>query len=145
MRISDWSSDVCSSDLDTDQVTSPRISPDGKHVAVSANLGEGNHAIVVYQVDDMQQTALLKLPRYEQPVNMYWASDTRLLVAKGRLIGSREKPLATGEIIATDFDGRNQLYVFGYRSEEHTSELQSLMRISYAVYCLKQKKKNNKQ
>src|SRR3546814_8373102 len=97
-------SDVCSSDL-----------PDGKHVAVSANLGEGNHAIVVYQVDDMQQTALLKLPRYEQPVNMYWASDTRLLVAKGRLIGSREKPLATGEIIATDFDGRNQLYVFGYQ------------------------------
>src|SRR3546814_8388249 len=30
----------------------------------------------------------------------------------------------------------------GYRSEEHTSELQSLMRISYAVFCLK--KKNNK-
>src|SRR3546814_17319238 len=78
MRISDWSSDVCSSDL-------------------------------------MQQTALLKLPRYEQPVGMHWASDTRLLVAKGRLIGSREKPLATGEIIATDFDGRNQLYVFGYQ------------------------------
>src|SRR3546814_1054318 len=30
------------------------------------------------------------------------------------------------------------------RSEEHTSELQSLMRISYAVFCLKQKKKRNK-
>src|SRR3546814_7673341 len=30
-----------------------------------------------------------------------------------------------------------------YRSEEHTSELQSLMRISYAVFCLKQKKKKN--
>src|SRR3546814_3371561 len=30
------------------------------------------------------------------------------------------------------------------RSEEHTSELQSLMRISYAVFCLKQKKKSNK-
>src|SRR3546814_5945164 len=30
------------------------------------------------------------------------------------------------------------------RSEEHTSELQSLMRISYAVFCLKQKKKKNK-
>src|SRR3546814_8709058 len=34
----------------------------------------------------------------------------------------------------------------GSRSEEHTSELQSLMRISYAVFCLKKKnKKNNKQ
>src|SRR3546814_7089550 len=32
----------------------------------------------------------------------------------------------------------------GPRSEEHTSELQSLMRISYAVFCLKNKKKNNK-
>src|SRR3546814_3095239 len=31
------------------------------------------------------------------------------------------------------------------RSEEHTSELQSLMRISYAVFCLKKKKQNNKQ
>src|SRR3546814_8752505 len=31
----------------------------------------------------------------------------------------------------------------GIRSEEHTSELQSLMRISYAVFCLKKKKKNN--
>src|SRR3546814_3502750 len=32
----------------------------------------------------------------------------------------------------------------GYRSEEHTSELQSLMRISYAVFCLKKKKRNKK-
>src|SRR3546814_7815602 len=31
-----------------------------------------------------------------------------------------------------------------WRSEEHTSELQSLMRISYAVFCLKKKKQNNK-
>src|SRR3546814_3457080 len=31
------------------------------------------------------------------------------------------------------------------RSEEHTSELQSLMRISYAVFCLKKKKKDNEQ
>src|SRR3546814_6337515 len=33
----------------------------------------------------------------------------------------------------------------GLRSEEHTSELQSLMRISYAVFCLKKKKKTLKQ
>src|SRR3546814_1593629 len=33
----------------------------------------------------------------------------------------------------------------GFRSEEHTSELQSLMRISYAVFCLKKKKINKKQ
>src|SRR3546814_7839916 len=38
-------------------------------------------------------------------------------------------------------EGRQIIQRFGQRSEEHTSELQSLMRISYAVFCLK--KKNN--
>src|SRR3546814_5712920 len=33
-----------------------------------------------------------------------------------------------------------RMLIVGYRSEEHTSELQSLMRISYAVFCLKKKK-----
>src|SRR3546814_2346556 len=37
--------------------------------------------------------------------------------------------------------GRRVLYASAERSEEHTSELQSLMRISYAVFCLKQKTK----
>src|SRR3546814_4153682 len=36
----------------------------------------------------------------------------------------------------------NQPYVYLLRSEEHTSELQSLMRISYAVFCLKKKRTN---
>src|SRR3546814_1461784 len=36
------------------------------------------------------------------------------------------------------------LYVVASRSEEHTSELQSLMRISYAVFCLKKKRKNKR-
>src|SRR3546814_1249303 len=42
-----------------------------------------------------------------------------------------------GEIIRIDGDG--VICIFGFRSEEHTSELQSLMRISYAVFCLKKK------
>src|SRR3546814_3335558 len=44
--------------------------------------------------------------------------------------------------------GRVDAAFFGgttWRSEEHTSELQSLMRISYAVFCLKKKKKTNQQ
>src|SRR3546814_4617882 len=58
------------------------------------------------------------------------------------------------DILWPDFDGRAlaaALDAFrlrdrrfgGLRSEEHTSELQSLMRISYAVFCLKKKKKYN--
>src|SRR3546814_7058184 len=38
-----------------------------------------------------------------------------------------------------------QATVVGLRSEEHTSELQSLMRISYAVFCLKKKKKTTQE
>src|SRR3546814_1623880 len=45
---------------------------------------------------------------------------------------------------ATESDGFEVVSATtGPRSEEHTSELQSLMRISYAVFCLKKKKKNN--
>src|SRR3546814_2750381 len=47
---------------------------------------------------------------------------------------------------AADRMAEERIVVMGrLRSEEHTSELQSLMRISYAVFCLKQKKHNKKQ
>src|SRR3546814_1799130 len=49
---------------------------------------------------------------------------------------------------AVDFDDliRKTVHLLNEnRSEEHTSELQSLMRISYAVFCLKKKKQENKQ
>src|SRR3546814_1471956 len=66
------------------------------------------------------------------------------------------KPRQTVDVIVTRADGKtetfqalcridtaNELEYFlnGGRSEEHTSELQSLMRISYAVFCLKQKRR----
>src|SRR3546814_3124596 len=56
----------------------------------------------------------------------------------------RERGMITGSKISTpihlDMILRSQRAIFGHRrSEEHTSELQSLMRISYAVFCLKQK------
>src|SRR3546814_3509678 len=49
--------------------------------------------------------------------------------------------LAAGE--AEPFEGLGRGHLMDERSEEHTSELQSLMRISYAVFCLKKKKKKN--
>src|SRR3546814_7699905 len=50
----------------------------------------------------------------------------------GRRIGRRRRPVP-----------RRALHREAGRSEEHTSELQSLMRISYAVFCLKKKRKSN--
>src|SRR3546814_2453338 len=49
--------------------------------------------------------------------------------------------IANRDISVADASARARCLVADRRSEEHTSELQSLMRISYAVFCLKKKKK----
>src|SRR3546814_2001554 len=53
---------------------------------------------------------------------------------------SDEAEWISGVVLPVDGGGT----AITHRSEEHTSELQSLMRISYAVFCLKKKKKNKK-
>src|SRR3546814_8744286 len=55
------------------------------------------------------------------------------------------RPLTWPIGMGRDFKGVYQLYKRQLRSEEHTSELQSLMRISYAVFCLKKKQQTNTQ
>src|SRR3546814_5307191 len=45
--------------------------------------------------------------------------------------------------VTIEIEGEEKPALIAERSEEHTSELQSLMRISYAVFCLKKKKKKN--
>src|SRR3546814_8496776 len=95
MRISDWSSDVCSSDL-----------ADWLLIRVSAKA----------------LCFCLGSARGIKP----WAL---ILKTKGFQIPLRRITLRFAKAI---------------RSEEHTSELQSLMRISYAVFCLKKKNKTNR-
>src|SRR3546814_1171744 len=100
MRISDWSSDVCSSDL------LPGIG-------------------VLRLVDQYMVGALVELephPLAEIAHGEQMAGNADQIVEIGIAL------LALGERIG--------------RSEEHTSELQSLMRISYAVFCLQKKKRN---
>src|SRR3546814_10065672 len=56
-------------------------------------------------------------------------------------IGGANAPTrATGEVRLATPDYKVEVIVTAARSEEHTSELQSLMRISYAVFCLKKKR-----
>src|SRR3546814_1619075 len=64
-----------------------------------------------------------------------------LSVNASRFFGSR---LSDREPSNSDKDSGSGASISG-RSEEHTSELQSLMRISYAVFCLKKKKTNTRQ
>src|SRR3546814_9996081 len=58
--------------------------------------------------------------------------------ARSAAIGSAGEAVASAGVAAAPDAG-------AFRSEEHTSELQSLMRISYAVFCLKKKKNENDQ
>src|SRR3546814_6288671 len=103
MRISDWSSDVCSSDL------------------VRANWPGATAREVEQQVTDKIEKKL-----QETPFLNY--------------VMSYSKP-AESTVYVVLRDDTPPKQVPDIRSEEHTSELQSLMRISYAVFCLKKKKK----
>src|SRR3546814_2122238 len=108
MRISDWSSDVCSSDL-------KRIHDRCKHA----------HIVGACAVKSLRGGC-----KSAKDVS---AADHHAELMP-RLLGSAD---FTGDAV-NRFGINSELT----RSEEHTSELQSLMRISYAVFCLK--KKNQK-
>src|SRR3546814_9452732 len=102
MRISDWSSDVCSSDL------FPRIGPCAHGCASGARVYDRGADIA------------------DVPDFLTISKDQRFQRCFRYAIGP---PVGAGILSNA-----------GSRSEEHTSELQSLMRISYAVFCLKKKK-----
>src|SRR3546814_9956088 len=105
MRISDWSSDVCSSDL-------------------------YEHLVRVDRMPWCMQTAVRGAAERLIPILM-----TALVTAFALL------PLAlTSGAAGNEIEGPMAIVILGGRSEEHTSELQSLMRISYAVFCLKKKR-----
>src|SRR3546814_6907749 len=111
MRISDWSSDVCSSDLASAVAIGHGQEPD----VLAAASGRPIHVAPV--VDVVEGSAPVARPRLVH-------AESIALVFRA-LVGVAE------------VRARN-------RSEEHTSELQSLMRISYAVFCLKKKNKYKK-
>src|SRR3546814_3017270 len=96
--------------------------------------------------------ALVANGKFDAAISLSEKSDwdiaaAELVVAEagGRVSTADGRPLSYGSenhrhpsVIATG------AYIFDDRSEEHTSELQSLMRISYAVFCLKTKNKNKR-
>src|SRR3546814_3438158 len=114
MRISDWSSDVCSSDLAKRKATGKK--PGGK-----------------------PPTPPTAGPRADDQINLTDA-DSRIMKTSG---GGFEQ-CYNGQAVV---DSESMLILAPHltRSEEHTSELQSLMRISYAVFCLKKKKTQKSQ
>src|SRR3546814_1645189 len=121
MRISDWSSDVCSSDL-----------ADGFLVAGLRARGVDLHVETALEAFDRQLQMDLALAAQQHLVGVAVVLQHQrgiLLAELGDAGGELHLVLA---VVRPDCQAR---------SEEHTSELQSLMRISYAVFCLKQKNK----
>src|SRR3546814_2551584 len=123
MRISDWSSDVCSSDL-------PDTS--GQRRLAGVPVERGHH----------RDRLLEPLPGRLVPV-VQDAQANRLGQGQWR---ARQGGVVAEQVFRVGEAGDGHAVLrFGVvdavaaRSEEHTSELQSLMRISYAVFCLKKK------
>src|SRR3546814_4284646 len=123
MRISDWSSDVCSSDLD-------RLSVIDAEVVYAVVSDMGADADVTPEpmapsvLDDAEELA-------DMPAAAPLAADPAVSEEVASLRAEVEALRAARPDPAAD------LLEEIARSEEHTSELQSLMRISYAVFCLK--------
>src|SRR3546814_10860171 len=134
MRISDWSSDVCSSDLGGASVgrRSGRQRPQPSDALVLWAQVVDEHAGHRGDVERPGVPHLLEV----SPV--LGAVEERL--EDGEVVTRQERQLVVGEGLPPD-PVRHGLVE---RSEEHTSELQSLMRISYAVFCLKKKNKKQK-
>src|SRR3546814_8961690 len=133
MRISDWSSDVCSSDLGRDVGDAPLPSAYGFDESYTQWEGLGPRVLPTDLTNRLgQQSAELG----QGPVE--WlprAEITHRFVDKTLDFVERSKDRAWfAQLWLTDMHTP--------RSEEHTSELQSLMRISYAVFCLKKKNNN---
>src|SRR3546814_3221739 len=154
MRISDWSSDVCSSDLAPLWRTCPR----GKLREESAlqNIGKAvsRHGLNKHGLKDIT-TAYWNLDvaaLYEESLKRnegQLAEGGALVVLTGKHTGRSPKDKFIVREAATEGDiwwGDVNVAIEEARfqrldrSEEHTSEFQSLMRISYAVFCLKKKR-----
>src|SRR3546814_7273509 len=142
MRISDWSSDVCSSDLafyfvSAGTVKIYRLTPDGQEKvfdvtidrATFTDMRQGGITVTDNPLDvAIQGNGWLQA---ETPEGARYTRDGRLFVDNaGLLVGVGGNPI---------LDEGGAPIMIPDRSAEHTSELQSLMRISYAVFCLQKK------
>src|SRR3546814_4002236 len=128
MRSSDWSSDVCSSDLDEARLKAI------KYDTAYAKTGYAKAWIdKLLALDTRDDPALAEaqalLRKWDWNLDGKGRGDALALMVLRPAGGSHYQRRA-------DPDPRT---VLKERSEEHTSELQSLMRISYAVFCLKKK------
>src|SRR3546814_9356014 len=127
MRISDWSSDVCSSDL----------SPAPFAGAALAARDDGEQAtLTMAELQSFLRNPARGFLRGRLDIVLPYRDDAR----GGDREPQGDNALLRHQVVSTLLEcERDDAALRARRSEEHTSELQSLMRISHAVFCLKKK------
>src|SRR3546814_3808225 len=153
MRISDWSSDVCSSDLAVRGLVEQadrRVAMRRGGLVIDRGAGADRSGERLAEFAEMMKADLVNdreavdLGKWHaRVVGCEFQRRDHQLERIESVIGVLG---AVVELADPDDDGNalgighQRAFHSGFRSEEHTSELQSLMRISYAVFCLKKKK-----
>src|SRR3546814_2342251 len=125
MRISDWSSDVCSSDLQG-------------HQALNFSRNAALWIIIVLLLFALFNFFQSNMSRTTQEGIPYSTFLDNVQCARVTSVSLQGTDISGVDSEARSFTTRATDTLVG-RSEEHTSELQSLMRISYAVLCLHNK------
>src|SRR3546814_4973494 len=136
MRISDWSSDVCSSDLKRCDARQFRHRALFRSPALYSSIGEKSPAAGTISffspfMSTLSSEACMQAQGTEGGPDSGASGLKEELTSDAKQLGNSAQRRVEEE--AEKRKG-------AIRSEEHTSELQSLMRISYAVFCLKKKK-----
>src|SRR3546814_4928682 len=125
MRISDWSSDVCSSDLAAERPEQKNSIAARKISARRAVIGHEHRVADEHHIADHISNTSWRMTGNMEHGNWQFANCETVAIGP--------ETIEIRAITAKFGSGVE-------RSEEHTSELQSLMRNSYAVFCLKKKK-----
>src|SRR3546814_10180296 len=126
MRISDWSSDVCSSDLER-----------SVYPGIYSRKGVNTSKAVVKRMRTITNILMAAKTLMRFNVTEAFSSKVSLLRTTSLYLSFSFSAILRFRCTMTAVLTGQAVKV---RSEEHTSELQSLMRISYAVFCLKKKK-----
>src|SRR3546814_2068756 len=134
MRISDWSSDVCSSDLGLAADHQARNHPERGPGEDEYHEGARSIFPVAEPTSHCRSPVRRARGIWHERRQMSLGNCIPGMVERGEIDEARAKRMAAL------FDELSREYAKTMRSEEHTSELQSLLRISSAVVCLKQQK-----
>src|SRR3546814_4137479 len=144
MRISDWSSDVCSSDLNRIGLIGERFCPfpfaqceerESHQRTLAAHLGQ--QRTVEREKIDLDRTGVIH--GRAAPVRRRSVGESMKMGCGIVRIPPIASPQAAKFVLSKTVCSARRVPSC-FRSDEHTSELQSLMRISYAVFCLKKNK-----